>query len=120
APTGRVPAVQPGNAQAPSAPNVSSWVDIAAFPAVTYSPTPGAASPAKLKRAGAAAYPANSKVYLLGGRNGVDGEDISSPYIFEYTPGSPGTWVLKTALVDNGSPGERATANMAVAVLTDS
>src|SRR5437660_4370264 len=47
----------------------AAWVDIAAFPAVTYSPTPGAATAAKLKRAGAAAYPPNGKVYLLGGRN---------------------------------------------------
>src|SRR6476620_9407934 len=66
-----------GSITGPAVPNVSSWVDIAAFPAVTYSPTPGAAAPAKLKRAGAAAYPPNGKVYLLGGRNGTDGEDIS-------------------------------------------
>src|ERR1043166_7939697 len=45
----------PSKGNAPIQPNVSTWADIAAFPAVTYSPTPGAAAPAKLKRAGAAA-----------------------------------------------------------------
>src|SRR5207253_2072079 len=55
----------------------------------------------------------------LGGRHGVDGEDITLTWIWEYTPGNPGTWVQKAAQVDPGQVGSRYTANMAVAVLTD-
>src|SRR5436305_1354338 len=64
----------PSNASAPNlAPN-AVWADVAPFPTVTISPTPGS-YPLKLKRAGAAAYPPNGKIYVMGGRHGVDGED---------------------------------------------
>jgi len=117
APDRGVPAAaKPG---APNAPSASNWVDIAPFPTVTIEFTPVATS-LKLKRAGAAAYPPNGKVYLLGGRHGTDGEDTSMRNIWEYTPGSPGTWISKTALLDTTDVGGRQTANMAVAVLTDS
>ena len=99
-------------------PSVANWVDIAPFPTVTVSPTPGTTS-LRLKRAGAAAYPPNGKVYVLGGRHGTDGEDISSRWIWEYTPGSPGSWAVKNSLLDGSQPGSRWTANMAVALLTD-
>ncbi|MFL5734391.1 MAG: hypothetical protein ACJ78Q_14485, partial [Chloroflexia bacterium] len=110
----------PQAAAKPNAPNVSTWVDIAPFPTVTIEFTPVPSS-LKLKRAGAAAYPPNGKLYVMGGRHGIDGEDISQRLIWEYTPGSPGpgTWISKTALLEGTSPGERQTANMAVAVLTD-
>jgi hypothetical protein len=99
-------------------PYVAAWVDIAPFPTVTISPTPGN-TPLKLKRAGAAAYPPNGKLYVLGGRHGIDGEDTTLEWIWEYTPGSPGSWVRKSALLDVASVGERSTANMAVVTLTD-
>src|SRR5690349_14331634 len=51
------------------------WTDIATFPAATVSATPGT-SPLKIKRAAAVAYPADGKIYLLGGRHGLDGEDV--------------------------------------------
>src|SRR5690242_17916315 len=66
----------PQAAPKPNAPNTSSWVDIAPFPTVTQDFTPVASS-LKLKRAGAAAYPPNGKLYVMGGRHGTDGEDIS-------------------------------------------
>src|ERR1700675_2347048 len=50
-----------------------SWGAIATFPAVTLSPTPRT-NPLKIKRDAAVAYPPNGKVYLLGGRHGIDGE----------------------------------------------
>src|SRR5438132_964597 len=55
---------------------INTWVDITPFPTITLSPTPGS-FPLKLKRAGAAAYPPNGKLYVLGGRHGVDGEDTT-------------------------------------------
>lgn len=79
--------------------------------------------PARIKRAGAALYPPNGKIYLLGGRMGIDGMDnpISAnnsplaplptqeveyrpPYawIFEYTPATSGAgaWARKQADID--------------------
>jgi len=94
------------------------WTDTAPFPTITLSPTPGS-FPLRLKRAGAACYALNGKCYVLGGRHGTDGEDTSLQWIWEYTPGNPGTWVRKNALLDQSQPGSRWTANMAVAVLTD-
>ena len=94
------------------------WTDTAPFPTITLSPTPGS-FPLKLKRAGAACYQPNGKCYVLGGRHGTDGEDTTLQWIWEYTPGNPGTWVRKNALLDSNAPGSRWTANMAVAVLTD-
>ena len=96
-----------------------SWVDIAAYPTVTISPTPGS-YPLRLKRAAAAAYPPNGKIYQFGGRHGVDGEDITLQWIWEYTPGDPGSWARKNALLDGTQPGARYTANSAAVTLTDS
>ena len=96
------------------------WTDTAPFPTITLSPTPGT-FPLKLKRAGAASYPPNGKLYVMGGRHGTDGEDTTLQWIWEYSPGEPGpgTWLRKNALLDSSQPGSRWTANMAVAVLTD-
>src|SRR5205823_10971859 len=90
---------------------INTWVDIAPFPTITLSPTPGS-FPLKLKRAGAACYQPNGKCYVLGGRHGTDGEDTTLQWIWEYTPGSPATWVRKNALLDQTQPGSRWTANM--------
>src|SRR5207244_3790123 len=79
------------SANAPRVGTGAMWMDIAPFPTVTISPTPGS-YPLKLKRACAAAYPSNGKVYLFGGRHGTDGEDISLQWVWEYTPGDPGSW----------------------------
>src|SRR5262245_3785776 len=46
------------------------WTDVAPFPTVTISPTPGN-TPLKLKRANAACYPGNGKCYVMGGRHGI-------------------------------------------------
>jgi hypothetical protein len=97
---------------------VGSWSDIAPFPSVSIPPTPGAV-PLRLKRANATAYFPNGKLYVLGGRAGTDGDDTTLRNIFEYTPGNPGTWVQKAALLDDQAVGSRWTANMAVATLTD-
>jgi hypothetical protein len=94
------------------------WQTVAPLPTISLPPTPGS-YPARIKRANAAAY-ANGKIYLLGGRHGVDGEDFSLRWIWEYTPGSPGAWVQKTALLDGSAQGAIFTSNMAVAALTDS
>jgi hypothetical protein len=104
-------------AQKSERPAVGTWSDIAPFPTVTIEFTPAPTS-LKLKRAGGAAYPPNGKVYLLGGRHGTDGEDINLRRIWEYTPGTD-TWISKTAALDLGPIGSRWTANMAVAVLTN-
>ncbi|HKP52779.1 MAG TPA: S-layer homology domain-containing protein [Chloroflexia bacterium] len=101
----------------PQAPN-GVWATVAPLPTISIPPTPGT-YPLKLKRGGAAAYPPNGKVYVMGGRHGVDGEDTTLTNIYEYTPGTPGSWLLKTAQVDPGSVGSRFTANMSVSVLTD-
>jgi hypothetical protein len=94
------------------------WTDIAPFPTVTISPTPGN-SPLRIKRANAACFPGNGKCYVMGGRHGVDGEDTQLRWIWEYTPGTPGTWAVKNALLDASQVGSRWTANMAVAVMTN-
>ncbi len=95
-----------------------TWATIAPFPTISVSPTPGS-YPARIKRGGAAAYPPNGKVYLMGGRIGVDGEDSSLRSIFEYTPGDPGSWVRKSALLDGTLQGSIYSSNMAVVTLTD-
>ncbi len=105
-------------AKAPDAGTVSTWMDVAPFPTVSIPPTPGS-YPLKLKRACAAAYPSNGKVYLFGGRHGTDGEDITLQWIWELTPGDPGSWVRKNALLDGSQPGSRFTANMACAALNN-
>ena len=111
------PAAAPADqAAAPHQPQ-AVWTDIAPFPTVSVSPTPGT-YPLRLKRAAAAAYFPNNKVYVLGGRHGIDGEDVALQWIWEYTPGA-NTWALKNALLDGSAPGARFTANMAAAVLTD-
>jgi hypothetical protein len=95
-----------------------TWQDIAPFPSVSIPPTPGSI-PLRLKRGNATAYFPNGKLYVLGGRAGTDGDDTTLRNIFEYTPGEPGTWVQKAALMDESPVGSRWTANMAVATLTD-
>ncbi len=94
------------------------WATIAPFPTVTISPTPGS-YPLKLKRANATSYFPNGRLYVLGGRHGVDGEDSSLHSIYEYTPGNPGTWLAKAAQIDPGSQGSIYSSNMAVVTLTD-
>jgi hypothetical protein len=93
------------------------WTDIATFPAAVVSPTPGT-NPLRIKRAGAAAYPPNGNIYLLGGRHGVDGEDVALRWIWQYAPGS-NTWTQKTALLDGAQQGSIYSSNMATAVLTN-
>src|SRR5436190_1743083 len=109
--------VQSQNAHAQSPQATGIWRYIAPLPTVETSVTPEP-SLLKLKRAGAAAYPRNGKLYVLGGRHGTDGEDINLQNIWEYSPGGPLTWTLKSALLDDFKPENRYTANMAVAVLT--
>src|SRR4051794_11077769 len=75
--------------KAPNAPN-GVWADIAPFPAVVVSPTPGS-QPLKIKRAAAAAYFPNGNIYLLGGRHGMDGDDTALRWIWQYAPGA-NTW----------------------------
>ncbi|MBF6612349.1 MAG: S-layer homology domain-containing protein [Chloroflexi bacterium] len=99
-------------------PQTGTWADIAPWPTVTIQATPGS-YPLQLKRAGAAAYEPNGKVYVLGGRHGLDGQDYPLQWIWEYTPGDPGTIVQKNALLDGAQVGSRYTANMVVAALTD-
>jgi len=94
------------------------WNDIATFPAVTVSPTPGL-SPLRIARAAGVGYFPNGKVYLLGGRHGVDGQDVALRSIYEYAPGA-NTWTAKTALLDSPQQGSIYTANMAAVVLTNS
>lgn len=95
-----------------------TWADTAPFPTVSISPTPGS-YPMKLKRGCAAASPGNGKVYVAGGRHGTDGEDTTLQWIWEYTPGDPGTWTRKNALLDGSQPGSRFTANMACAAMNN-
>jgi plastocyanin len=94
------------------------WTDVAPFPTVTIEFTPQPQS-LRLKRAGAAAYPPNGNIYILGGRHGVDGEDWPLRWIWQYTPGNPGTITQKAALLDGTNSTDRYTANMAVVTLTD-
>lgn len=96
------------------------WSDTANFPSVSLG-FPGdmaATGPLRLKRAGAAYYPPNNRIYILGGRHRADGEDIGSQWIWEYNP-STNTFSQKTALLDGSNFGDRFVSNMAVAVLTD-
>ena len=97
------------------------WSDLPNFPNVSlgFSNDPNANGPLRLKRAGAAAYHPNGKIYILGGRHRIDGDDIGSRWIWEYTPGNPGTLAQKAALLDANNYGSRFVANMAVATLTD-
>jgi len=111
-------AQQPAQGQGQKTSPNGIWEDIAPYPTVSVSPTPGT-YPLRLKRAAAAAYPPNGKIYQFGGRHGVDGEDTQLQWIWEFTPGNPGTWVRKNALLDSPQPGSRYTVNMAVATLTD-
>ncbi|MDQ3928736.1 MAG: hypothetical protein M3328_06260, partial [Chloroflexota bacterium] len=128
------PGLQPGNSgpttqQPASVPSGAggAWEIVAQLPNTrVHLPEPQASlvQPARLKRAGAVMYPPNGKIYLLGGRMGIDGEDnptsnngngnnnFSSigpsmpPYawLFEYTPAPDssgmGTWVRKSADID--------------------
>ncbi|MDQ2805432.1 MAG: S-layer homology domain-containing protein, partial [Chloroflexota bacterium] len=94
------------------------WNDIATFPAVIVSPTPNA-NPLRIARAAGVGYFPNGKVYLLGGRHGIDGEDIALRTIYEYAPGA-NTWTAKAALLDSPQQGSIYTANMAAVVLTNS
>ncbi len=94
--------------------------------------TDGTVLPAQRKRAVTVAYAPNNKIYMLGGRgyfqrSAMDGEDRTYHNIYEYTPGSPGTWALKNAQLPYrdtvrsggiGEGGQTYTANMAAATLT--
>src|SRR5690348_6717255 len=82
--------------QAPLSPGQANgvWQDIATFPAAVVSPTPGS-SPLKIKRAAAAGYFPNGKVYMFGGRQGLDGEDTALRWIWEYNPAT-NTWAQKS------------------------
>lgn len=84
-----------------------AWADVAPLPQVR-------------KRAVAAAYPPTGKIYLFGGRFGVDGEDLQRPTIFEYTPGDPGAWEQKAAQLPYSThdPGRVVANNMVAATLT--
>ncbi len=106
-----------------------TWSDIAPLPTISVdefypcSPTPctpqGLNVPARIKRGAGAAYPPNGKVYLFGGRHGLDGsEDFPLRWIFEYDPVAD-TWTQKSALLDGSDTRERYVANMAAGVLTD-
>jgi hypothetical protein len=106
-----------------------TWSDIAPLPTISVDefypcdPSPctpqGINVPARIKRGAGAAYPPNGKVYLFGGRHGLDGsEDFPLRWIFEYDP-SVNTWTRKNALLDGKETRERYVANMAAAVLTD-
>src|SRR5215203_5054150 len=101
-----------------------TWSDLPVFPNMQLNWGSGACqgiagtSPLTLKRSSAVAYPPNGKVYLFGGRHRADGDDITSQWIWEYTPGA-GSYVQKTALLDTCAYGTRFAANMASAVLTD-
>src|SRR5215217_6314248 len=60
------------------------WSDLPNFPNTSLdfgSSGSGPSVPLQMKRAGAAAYPPNGKIYLFGGRHRNDGNDISLPYI---------------------------------------
>ena len=91
-------------------PAVDSWSD-------------GPALPQARKRGVAAAYPDNGKIYFFGGRgffqrSAVDGEDLSSFNIYEYTPGTPGQWNQKTAQLPHPhATGQTYTSNMVAATL---
>ncbi|MEO5951976.1 MAG: kelch repeat-containing protein, partial [Chloroflexia bacterium] len=104
---------------------LGTWSDLPVFPNMQLNFGSGAcqgssgAVPLTLKRSSAVAYPPNGKVYLFGGRHRADGDDITSQWIWEYTPGA-GSYVQKAAQLDTCAYGTRFAANMASAVLTDS
>ncbi|HST04250.1 MAG TPA: S-layer homology domain-containing protein [Chloroflexia bacterium] len=115
--------------QGPDAQPAGTWDYVAPLPTISLadfypcSPVPctpqGVDTPARIKRAVAAAYPPNGKVYLFGGRHGLDGnEDFPLRWVFEYNPGAD-TWTQKNALLDGIETRERYVANMAAATLTD-
>ncbi len=105
-----------------------TWSLIAPFPTISFafpcgypSPcTPNPANvPARIKRAAAVEYPPNGKIYLLGGRHGLDGnEDFPLRDILEYNP-IANSWTHKNAQLDGGLTNDRYVANMAAVVLTD-
>jgi hypothetical protein len=99
------------------------WSDLPNFPNTTLDfgqSGSGPSVPLQMKRAGAAAYPPNGKIYLFGGRHRNDGNDISMPYIWEYDPAAPATPVIKSTGLEPVQYGSRYLSNMAVATLTDS
>jgi hypothetical protein len=106
-----------------------TWADVAPFPTISVTewypcnPQPctptGVNTPARIKRAGATGYPPNGKLYLMGGRHGLDGqEDYPLRWIWEYDPAA-NTWTQKSALLEGQQSRDRFVANMAVVTLTD-
>jgi subtilisin-like proprotein convertase family protein len=106
-----------------------TWSDVAPFPTISvtewYPCSPAPCTPtgvnvsARIKRAGAAGYHPNGKLYMMGGRHGLDGqEDYPLRWIWEYDP-TANTWTRKTALLEGTQSRDRFVANMAVATLTD-
>ncbi|MEO8287485.1 MAG: S-layer homology domain-containing protein [Chloroflexota bacterium] len=98
-----------------------AWSDLPLLPTVSlgFGNQQAPNAPLKLKRAGAAAYPANGKIYILGGRHRADGDDMGSSWIWEYDPANPTSFTRKNAQVDSGPYGSRYVANMAVATLNN-
>jgi hypothetical protein len=99
---------------------LGTWGDVVSFPIVTlgFHGSESQTGPLYLKRAVAAGYPANGKVYILGGKHRPDGADIGVRWIWEYNPAN-NTLVQKGAQLDVDQNGSRYTGNMAVGVLTD-
>lgn len=101
----------------------ATWTDVLEFPTTTIiglDRTPVPVNP-RLKRSGAVAFPANDKIYVMGGRHGLDGGDVALPYIYEYTPGNPGSWQRKNATLPHttGVVDTVYSANSVVATLND-
>src|SRR3954454_15591322 len=105
-------AVVPNNNQGKSVPKAvagsnlvptGTWSNLPNFATVllNYSPNLNVPAPLKLRRAAAAAYPPNGKVYIIGARHRADGDDITSAWIWEYNPAAPVTPTQKSALIDN-------------------
>ncbi|HET9493454.1 MAG TPA: hypothetical protein VFR15_04410, partial [Chloroflexia bacterium] len=106
-----------------------TWSDVAPFPTISvtewYPCNPQPCTPtgvnvsARIKRAGASGYHPNGKLYMMGGRHGLDGqEDYPLRWIWEYDP-LANTWTRKNALLEGTQSRDRFVANMAVATLTD-
>ena len=118
--TQRTASVANGQSIVPS----GTWSDLPVFPNMQLNFGSGACQgisgsiPLTLKRSSAVAYPPNGKVYLFRGRHRADGDDITSQWIWEYTPGA-GNYVQKTATLDTCAYGTRFAANMAAGLLTD-
>jgi hypothetical protein len=132
----------PGPAQAAYRPVVDAWAEVAPLvplPSTACQSDTTLANPcAPLKRAAAAAFPPNGKIYVFGGRStayfhrgsgtpvitSLDGEDLATLTIREYTPGDPGSWALKNARLPYPASGggfgngQFYTANMVAAALT--